>query len=139
MSHIEDGRLILSEADRRERRDFIDGLRALANFYEDRPDLDAPLEQTIQLCALDKQTFLAYRRAAGFEKYHHEGEYLKFEHAFSPMVKFQIFTDREHICERVQVGEIVIPARDETLLPAKPEERIPKYEWRCPDSILANK
>jgi hypothetical protein len=41
-------------------------------------------------------------------------------------------TNRNAVCEKVEVGTRVIPARE-----AEPEREVPEYKWVCPDSILA--
>ena len=43
----------------------------------------------------------------------------------------RIFGFKDRCCERIQVGTKVIPAREETVLPAAPEQVIPVYEWHC--------
>ena len=58
---------------------------------------------------------------------------------FGPII-FDLFSTRTSVCERVQVGEKeipeqVIPARSEEIVPAHKE---PIYEWKCPESILAD-
>ena len=46
-----------------------------------------------------------------------------------------IVTDREKVCERVQIGVETVEVPDPTV-PLVSVTR-PVYEWRCPDSLLA--
>lgn len=50
--------------------------------------------------------------------------------------KFIVHTSRETVCERVEVGVIVIPAKEERIIPAEPEKIVPRYEYKCPESLL---
>jgi hypothetical protein len=58
--------------------------------------------------------------------------------------RIQVTRSRDKVCERVKVGEEVIPAQPERVepekvIPAAPERVVEKFEWRCPESLLAAK
>ena len=49
----------------------------------------------------------------------------------------QVTVSREKACERVKVGEKVIPATPEHVIPATPERSEDVYDWKCPQSFIA--
>lgn len=53
------------------------------------------------------------------------------------MAKFIVHSSREQVCERVKVGVEVRPAEPERVIPAQPERVVDKYEYKCPESLLA--
>ncbi len=45
----------------------------------------------------------------------------------------------EQICKKVKVGTRIVPAREEEIIPAEPEQEEDVYEWQCPESFNALK
>lgn len=133
----------MSLPDNHPHKDHVDGLRKLADFLEDNQEFPLTIGGlTLYLFALSKEDFAKQARLIGSAEKQDNGMYLTMHKNFSPTVKLDLSCDRDKICERVQVGERVLPAEPEriipeTILPAKPETREPIWEWRCPDSLLA--
>ena len=50
-------------------------------------------------------------------------------------VDYSVQVYKETVCEKVQVGEEVIPAQPEQVIPAKPERVESVYEYKCIDRI----
>lgn len=130
--------------------EFAKSLRLIAEFYDEHPDFPAPLSQniTIPLWGKDAKEKLASaaRALAPCRKKVSNGIYPTFdlERAFGGLT-LNVYTQRENVCEKVVVGEALVPAH---VIPAQPareatpeqviEERVePIYEWHC-SSLLAD-
>lgn len=72
----------------------------------------------------------AARAMAPCEKVY-SGSYFDLRKKFGQYVTLEITADRTAVCERVEVGTEVVPAR-----PAEPEKIVPKYEWVCNDTAI---
>lgn len=143
------GQPILDEKAQAKHNAYIDGLRGLADFYETHPNLPAPVCTTeAVILPNSKQELAALARAAGsLEKTEYCDGYFLLKKDFGPIV-FRLLVEKSKTCERVKVGEDIIPAEPEhvvpehtvpeAVIPAKPERVIEKFEWKCPPSILAN-
>lgn len=105
-----------------ERQEKINGMRALCDFLESAPDVPVPfgrLQSEYLLGADVKEQMVKVARAMKtFEKDIDEDNYALVK-MFGP-IRLRIYTKRKSVCEQVQVGV----------------EEVPKYEWRCPDSLL---
>lgn len=44
--------------------------------------------------------------------------------------------NREKVCERI-VTKKLLPAEEERIIPAKPEQEVDVVTWKCPESLLA--
>jgi len=111
------------------RREYAEGLRDIADWIESTDtNIDQLLftGQNFDLFTYDKETFDAQSSAlGGFREKVVQGSYAITRRRFGPH-KVEVNIYRDKVCERVQVGEKVIPAQEAT------EERIePVYEWRC--------
>ena len=51
-------------------------------------------------------------------------------------VKLEVTAERSVVCEKVKVGEKIIPATEEQIIPAKPERKEDIYEYKCPESFI---
>ena len=123
-------------------KDSVDGLLKLAKFLRDNPEFTAPGVMTLNLFVKSKEEFAAQMRCIGSCEKWTIGNYMFVSKSFSRSVTLDLNCQRDKVCERVQVGERVIPAEPErtvpeTTIPAKPETREPIFEWQCPDSLLA--
>jgi hypothetical protein len=123
------------------RRHFIEGLRAVAKFYEQNPDayydgMHLTLNMYVWGSAARK-TLAATARAFGqCDKIYDDNNVTVSRH-FSEQVTVSVFAPREKVCRRVVLGERMLPAR---IVPAAEEVRIPAtrveiVEWRC-DPLL---
>jgi hypothetical protein len=84
----------------------IDDFRQMLNWLEDHPSCPLPTEILIQRCNI------------------------YFTRRFGDL-ELDININKDNSCERVKVGERVIPAQ--------PERTEPVYEWKCPDSLLGKR
>ena len=122
----------------KERADMIAGLRNLADFLEQTPEFDdfcLPLEVLsfakgkMQLAATAKLIAPCIKQTCG--------DWFYFIRDFGGEVRIKACIERTALCEKVEVGKRIVPARPETVLPATPEKEETVWEWVCPDSILA--
>lgn len=127
-----------------EAKEFIRSLRLLANWYEAHPEISVLphpyLFKTLWPSEFkDPKTILAAVAKAGGKvaKNYTETE-IQVEVRFGSIL-LRYDAPREKVCERVKVGEKIIPAkvvpaREEMFIPEKVEEI---FEWKCPESLLA--
>ena len=123
-------------------KDSVDGLIKLATFLADNPGFVVDGVLWMNVFARSKEQFVAQMRFLGSAAKLEGNAYLTIQKKFSRNVVIELNCQREKVCERVQVGERVIPAEPERTvpeitIPAKPETREPIFEWQCPDSLLA--
>lgn len=121
----------------------IEGLRALADFLEAHPDLEAKAYVgTTHLVAHNAEDFASFaKRLAGpigtTTKYATD-KHLTVSRAFGPVV-IETFAARENVCERVQTGEVEVQREvyPDDVVPTIETVTEPVYEWVCPPSFLA--
>ena len=118
------------------REEFIQGLRDLADLYENQPGLQLPHEQTINVFCDSAEEFTEQARALGSVQKRDDGRYFTLRRTFGGVINFDLFTERDLVCERIVTGQRVIPATEAKLVPAEPERIEDIIEWRCPDSVL---
>jgi hypothetical protein len=114
------------------REEFIKGLRDIADFFEDRPELPIP-NYGESFYIWEKSLVNARERAiqmAPAEKIYLES-YFNLQRRFGPH-KVVVSWARDAICERVQVGTKHVPAYT---VEAHEE---PVYEWDCGQPILGS-
>ena len=111
-------------------------LESAARFLRANPLPILPHVSDIYLFPHTKEEHAACVRAIGSCEKQFNNKWL---YAIKPFNSFvlRVASERENVCERVKIGEKVIPARPETVLPATEEKVEAVYEWRCPDSFLA--
>lgn len=123
------------------RLQFIEGLRAVAKFYEETPTAwyDG-MHQTLSMYVWGRaarKTLVETARAFGHcDKVHDDGN-ITVSRRFSEQVTVAVFAPRARVCRRVVVGTRTLAAR---IVPATEELRIPAskveiIEWRC-DPLL---
>lgn len=131
---------MLSEYEQKLRQEFMDGMNGLLDWMMEHPNMPAPLSMgTANIYAATKERLAVLRRDCGLtDKLHRDRkyEYAGFQKEFGPAVKLELFIEREKVCQKVKVGEKVVPATPETVVPAKPETVEPIYEWQCTDPLL---
>lgn len=113
----------------RHRQLVIEGLRAVADYLEARPDLPAPYIGQLHAFPDPKTLSVVARAMGGFQK-DHDGKYLTLVKEINSAVSFAVVFASEEVCERVVVGTKEVP---EKVIPAHVEEII---EWKCPESLL---
>lgn len=123
------------------RRHFIEGLQAVAKFYEENPDayydgMHLTLNMYVWGGAAHK-TLAETARAFGQCDKIYDDKNVTVSRQFSEKVTVSVFAPRAKVCRRVVLGERMLPAR---IVPATEEVRIPAalvqiVEWRC-DPLL---
>jgi hypothetical protein len=124
-----------------QRRQFIQGLRAVAQFYEDHPSAwydGIHLTLNMYIWGRSAREILA-RTARAFgrctKNYDHTN--ITVSRQFGDQVTLSVFAPRAKVCRPVVVGTRILPARTvpasgEVHLPATTEEIV---QWRC-DPLL---
>lgn len=119
----------------------IDDLKKLVEFLEDRPTIEfSGGEQTFYVsCSVDELKDFAAQ--AGTTTKSHDATWFNLDKRIGSHIRIHAYTDRNAICEKIKVGEKVIPAREEKYIPgrvepAEPERVIDVFEWKCPPSLL---
>jgi len=121
--------------DQKERAERLESMRKLTDFLEAHPDL--PLPSTFVLhypqwinCPTLKDLQHAIRMFPKTRRSELDGSEFIVQ-ATPPdgwKMNIHLVCPRSLICTRRQVGERIVPA--------SPERVVPKYEWDCPDSVL---
>lgn len=118
---------------------FIQGLRDFADWLEAHPVLPPTLyglpNGRILLFVKDKDQLAAAARWLGTCEKVVTEDWFSLVKTFGP-IALEALIERPQVCERVKIGEKVIPAQPERVLPAEPERVEEVYEWQCPESIL---
>jgi hypothetical protein len=119
-------------------QDIIDGLRAMADWLAAGHWI--PEYTVMQLDVFPSaEQFRQVAREAGKLEKKGSGDYFYLRKEFTPRVYIDFNQRRDQICERVKVGEKIIPATPEMTIPARPEKVEEIFEWKCPPSLLALK
>ncbi len=114
-------------------KEFADGLRAIADWYEKNPHIPIPRHPSINNYSVNtKGEAAAILRALGQCEKEYDENMFTLSHKFGPIVARFVFY-RESVCVKKVVGtreiaETVLPAREETIIPAHKEEI---FEWEC--------
>lgn len=122
--------------------ELIVALESLVAFLKDRPEFpELDGSQMSCLRFLSKEELPANVRLLGTCKKIVDDSYYTFTKDFGARLHLSVFTYRKELCQQVVVGEKLIPAQEEkiipaTIIPAKPEQIVPVYAWSCPDTIL---
>lgn len=106
------------------------GLRELADFLDTCPDL-LVYGGDVAAMAHDAEEFGAIVRALSPCEKNSRDDYQEVKRHFAGDVAVKGWIEKSRICERVQVGTRIVPARS-----AQPEHEECVYEWRCSDSVL---
>jgi len=129
--------------DKRTHVTFANDLRDLADWVESHshPELQIPGLDRVDIFPHDDgESLPLYAKAMGTVEKEADDSFFMLRKNFGS-IQLEVNWWREQVCERVKVGEKVIP---EQIFPAKSEEIIPEhvenvYEWKCPESILTGK
>lgn len=110
-----------------ERTDFVNGLRALADFIEKNEALPVPYSSPFNFFVNTKAELRDMQRIVGgkLEK-DATDHYFYLRRLFGPL-KLDINISREEVCERIVLGKRTVPEHEEDIV-----------QWRCADSILAD-
>ena len=103
------------------------GLRAMADFLEARPDIEAPGCLTLNLFAHTREELTAIVRNGTWTKSYND-DYMWVRKDFGGGITLEINIARAQVCRRVVIGTKVIPA--------KPEHHVDVVEWICDEASL---
>ena len=127
----------------RQRINYVTGLRAAADFYEQHPEIVVPSETAITNYRVDskEEARLVIKAVGTCQKKYDEYNFTVVKE-ITPNFNLRFVFLRDTVCEKVIVGTKVVPehvipaepAREEKFVPRREE---PVYEYRCP-SILAD-
>ncbi len=117
--------------DQHRRRQFIAGLRAVAQFYEDNPvawydGMHLTLNMYVWGRAA-RQALADTARALGQCTKVYDDTNITVSRQFSEQVTLAVFAPRARVCRRVVLGDRILPAR---IVPATAEVRIPGVQGR---------
>ena len=123
------------------RRQFIEGLRAVAEFYEKNPGawydgMHLTLNMYVWGRAARKALIETARLFGRCNKIYDENN-ITVSRQFSEQVTLAVFAARARVCRRLVLGSRILPER---IVPATSEVRIPAsrvevVEWQC-DPLL---
>lgn len=131
----------MSNPDQRCRQQFIAGLRAVAQFYEDHPDAwydGIHLTLNMYIWGRKARDILARTvKALGSCTKIYDDTNVTVSRKFTPQVTLSVFAPRAKVCRRVTLGTRILPARTlsaggEVHLPATTEQIV---AWSC-DPLL---
>lgn len=116
---------------------FVSGLRKLADLYEAHPEVPLPHNIGMYGDAIychSPAGFAAAVRMFGAGSKSDGDSTLDFTPGFP--LPFKVYGFKSDICERVQIGEEVVPAQPEQVvpehvIPAVAEHTKPIYKWNC--------
>lgn len=115
-------------------REYVQGLRALADFYEAHPEVPLPYsEQNIYALDTKDEAKMLAEALGTFEKEYNEWHFTMVKR-FGP-IQMRFVFNRGNVCTKKVVGVKTIPAEfvEAHTRPARTEEIV---EWDCPDSLL---
>jgi hypothetical protein len=120
-------------------KEYVSGLRKIADFFEERPSLKVPSSLQFDVWCDDREEMIEAAKIAGTTEKIWQGDWLYLRKSFADHVSVDFNLRRNALCEKVSKGMKSVP---ETIIPAKPEEIIPaheveEFEWKCPESLLA--
>ena len=110
-----------------DRQALIDGYRALADWLKENPDMPTPAQSGLVPVG-DREEFLRLAKRMGFATKDANGKWYSVVRHFGPAVRYEIFINREKVCEKTVVGTREIQAHTEEIV-----------EWTCSDSLLEPK
>jgi hypothetical protein len=113
------------------RRAYINGLRQLAAFLEDHPELPCPWAPSHLVGAKDKATLIAIARTPGirWQKDFDSNEYFSLKATFDGGHVYDVYVPRQEVCRKVVTGT--------RLEPAKPEQQVEEFHWVCEEPLLS--
>jgi hypothetical protein len=124
------------------RREFVQGLRAIADFYDQNPHAYYDgMHLTLNMYAAGREarhTLAEMARAFGACNKSYDERTVTLSRSFGEQITLAVFAPRERVCRRVVTGERFLPAR---IVPATkevhiPARREPLVAWEC-DPFLA--
>lgn len=115
------------------RRMFIQGLRDMADFFENHPDLKFPHYSGLNVFVNTREEIAEIARQSTWSKVY-AGHWFCLRKQFGSDLTLEINISREEVCRKVVTGTRVVPA-----MPAMPatEETVEEVtEWVCDETSL---
>ena len=112
-----------------------DDLRAVADFLDDKPELQANLTLGVSAYLWDKDRWQALLNELGTFEKDASGSSLWAVRRFGA-AKIELMVSKEETCVRRQVGtrKVTKEVYPETVKPVVEETEEPVYEWLCPET-----
>lgn len=123
-----------------EQRRWVDGLRAMLDFVEQRPEMVPRSGNKFYVFANEASDFAQRALSLGNAEKSSTDTWYNVDRSFGPHT-LQVTIEREKVCERVVVGTVEeeIEAPDPEAVEALPKVKqtvtTEKVEWRCPESL----
>lgn len=119
---------------------FVNGLRALADLIETSPDMYQDwrtLEYNLPVYSAEEMARTALKIGGTWNKKTLH-QWFSLDRELGGGVTVSVHTNRENVCERVQIGVEKRMVPDPGLMEELPLVEIeePIYAWECPDSLL---
>ena len=119
-----------------ERRDFIDGLRQVADFFEQHPSVPMPQsDMTINVFVSTREEMATIARVSKWDKIF-DNNFFMLRKSFGPLLLLDVNAWRDVICKQVSKGTRIVPAKPEEVIPAQPEREEEVFEWVCDEPLL---
>lgn len=115
-------------------RHLIDGMRRCCDWLETHP-INTSTDVRLHVFVSDADELRRTIRGWGMMTKYADDHFFYAEKKFNKRVEVSVCSSRENVCERVQVGERVVPAEPEKIVPATVERVEPVYVWRCPELL----
>ena len=114
-----------------DREAYIAGLRAVADFIDQHPELPTPWGPAVNVFVSTREQLVQTARLPGvsWEK-GANGGYFYLKRAFGHGISYEVNVAREQVCKKVLTGTRFVPAQ------AARQEEI--FEWECAESLLAD-
>lgn len=119
------------------RKNFVAGLRRLADWIEVTTEFTTEFNLTINLFVYSKEKYAEAAKHFGACEKRFDGRYHSLVKAFSENVRIDLNIKQDYLCEKI-VTKRIVPAMPEKVLPATPEHEVEDIQWKCPKSIMAS-
>ena len=126
------------------RCEFIQGLRAVADFYQQHPRAYYDeMHLTLNMYITGRKarsTLVEMAQAFGQCRKTYDQRSVTLSRTFGPQITLAVFAPRERVCRPIVTGERVLPAR---IVPATnevhiPARRVPLVTWECDPLLTRN-
>ena len=111
-----------------ERQEFVAGLREMAAFLENNPDLPMPISGGHNAFVETRAELAAIARTMAWDK-NANGDYFYLSRRFTGGHSYEINVHRSEVCRKVVTGTKVILA--------VPEHEVEEFHWVCDEPLLA--
>jgi hypothetical protein len=122
------------------RIEFIQGLRDMADFLEERPDLIERYDAFDLNSYFDEKQLNEFKERAKLlgtakKEAGQYSSYFKLYKEFGPHT-ISVNMNREAVCVKTVTGTRMVEATEDRIIPGKPAHMEATYSWECPPSIL---